>query len=190
MKNNAILLFLCTLPVLLLCGCGAGAKAPSQAETGGEPLDLTAFSFQHTASSMDGCFCLQLTREEDGTHLYAEEQFSGGRVVDTMIDDSALEELGALAGRCGVAGWDGFDKRSKRGADGGTFTLNLTLSDGSTVSAHGSNRFPDHYAEVFSAVKELYTGFMEAYAPLEEQAESGAVTDHQDSDAAEGGNAP
>ena len=160
MRPITILLLVCT--GLALCGCGAAS--PAQLETGGDPLEITAFSFYHTASSTDGCYSLTLTREESGTHLYAEELFSGGRIADAMLADDALEQLGELAGTYRVDHWDGFDKNNKRVMDGSTFTLSITCSDGTTISAHGNNAFPENYADVSAEIRTLYDELMAQYA--------------------------
>ena len=159
---------LCAGLLLLLCSCGAGPDAPTQAETGGEPLEITSFYFSHTASSTDGCWCLQLTLEESETHLHAEELFSGGRIVDTMIEDDVLEQLGEVMGAYHVDRWDGFDKKNKHVMDGSNFHLSITLADESTISAHGSNSFPENYSDVSSAILTLYYELMEQYAPSED----------------------
>ena len=140
---------LCAGLILLLCSCGAGPDAPTQAETGGKPLEITSFYFSHTASSTDGCWCLQLTLEESGTHLHAEELFFGGRIVDTMIEDNVLEQLGEVMGAYHVDRWDGFDKKNKHVMD-------------------GSNSFPENYSDVSSAILNLYYELMEQYAPSED----------------------
>ena len=161
-----ILLPLMAAGLVLLCACGGG-KEPAPPEIGGEPLDITSFYFSHSASVMDDCYCLKVTRSEEGTHLYAEELFSGGRIVDTVIDDSVPEQLGELSGTYHLDQWDGFDKSSSAVSDGSGFTLEITLADGSTISAHGSNRFPAYYSEVSSAIRALCTELMEQYADSE-----------------------
>lgn len=161
MKTNLILLLLCGGLVLLLAGCGAAH--PDQTEEPGEPLDITAFSFYHTASFAGDCFALTLTREDTGIHLYAEELFSGGRIADTAIESDALERLGELAGTHHLLRWDGFDKNKKHASDGSSFTLSLTLSDGTAVSAHGNNAFPENYADVYAAIRALYDEVMEEH---------------------------
>ena len=167
----ALVLALC----LLLCGCGA-VKAPSpagsaQGEVEGEPLDLSAFSFYHTASLADACFRLEVKREGEEIRLYAEELFINGRIVDTSVGEETLEQLETLSGKYGLDRWDGFDKSKKRAADGSTFTLSMTLSDGTTVSAHGNNAYPENYAEAAREIKTLYAEVMERYANTETEGE-------------------
>lgn len=148
--------------LVLLCACGG--KEPEQPEAGGPPMEITAFSFYHTASWAEDCYCLELTREEDGVRLYAEELFSGGRVAETMVDGDVLEQLGELAGTYHLEDWNGFQESDSHVLDGSSFSLDITLADASTISAHGNNSFPRHYSEVSSAVRVLYDDLMNRYA--------------------------
>lgn len=167
MKSNLLRIIL-LLGLALLCGCTANhpTNSPQQTEIepGGEPMDITAFSFQHGASLADECYLFKLTKDGDSVRLYAEELFSGGRIVDTMIEDDVLDQLGELMGTYHVDRWDGFDKNNKHVMDGSSFTLSVTLADGSTISAHGSNAFPDNYSEVSDAIRTMYETFTEQYA--------------------------
>ena len=131
-------------------------------------MDIKEFSFYHTATQATDCYRFELSSADGDVHLHAEELFLNGRVADTTVDENLLEQLGKLAGELGVAAWDGFDKSSKRGSDGSTFTLNITLADGSTISAHGSNRFPDNYSLLHSELEALYRELIELYGVCSE----------------------
>ena len=167
MKYTRIILA-AILGLALLAGCAAN----NVTDAGGAPMDIKSFSFHHTASNAEECFRFELSMEEDGVRLYAEELFISGRVAEATLEAAQLDRLCELAGELGVAKWDGFDKASKRGSDGSTFTLNITLTDGSTVYAHGSNRFPDNYSELYSAVQEMYKKLMEQYGIYNEGADA------------------
>ena len=161
MKQN-ILLALFAAGMALLCACG-GEPEPAQPESEGEPMEIAAFSFYHTASWTGDCYCLELKREADGVHLYAEVLFSGGRIADAAIPDDVLKQVEELAGTYRVERWDGFDKSSKHVMDGSSFELYITLADGSTLSARGNNKFPEGYSEVSSAIRTLYNELMEQH---------------------------
>jgi len=167
--KHHILFLIPAVCLALLCACGAG-KGHKQPEPAAEPLpslEIKQFSFMHTASYMKGCFRLELTREEDGTHLYAEELFSGGRIADAKIGNDVLDRICELAGEYRVDLWDGFDENAKNVQDGSNFALDITLADGSTISARGSNRFPAYYSEVSSEIRTLYGELMQLYADSE-----------------------
>lgn len=179
MKSNVIIVLLCVSLVLLLSSCGAVNKpAPNvpaqsnQSEAGGDALDMISFSFHHSSSFANGCYRLEITREEGGTHIDAEELFSGGRIADAVIEEDVLAQLGRLAATYRVDLWNGFDKSRKNVADGSAFSLRITLSDGNTISAHGDNAFPDRYADVSSAIRMLYDDLMEQYGLHEDEREA------------------
>lgn len=161
-----LLLPLVAAGLVLLCACGA-QKEPPQTEAETEVSEIVSFSFCHTTSWAEDCYRLDLTRDGDGVHLHAEELFSGGRVVDTMTDDAAMARLEELADTYSLDQWNGFDKSGKHVTDGSTFTLNITRADGSTVSAHGNNRFPERYSEFAPAIRALYDELMQRYADRE-----------------------
>ena len=148
---------------VLLVGCAGTAQPESE----GEALEITSFSFRRTASYADGCYRFCVAREEGGVRLYAEELFLGGRVADTMIGEEILKRLGELAGTYHVDRWDGFDKSKSAVNDGSSFTLEITLADGSTISAHGNNSFPEYYPEFSAAVEQLHSELMEQYGVQE-----------------------
>ena len=172
MKTNTISAALCAVLLLLLCGCSATQEPSSEAKAGGEPMDITVFSFSHTASNAEECYRFQVSREGDEVRLYAEELFYGGRVADTAIDAAVLEQLCVLAGTYGVAGWDGFDKTKRNVRDGSNFALEILLEDGSTVSASGSNAFPENYAEVHGEIRALYKELMEEHGVSQSEPQS------------------
>lgn len=161
--KRATTLFSLIVLFALLSGCGSTKNL-----SGGAPMDIKEFSFRHTASEATNCYRFELKRSEGEVHLYAEELFYNGRIVDTAVDENLLARIGELAGTLGVADWDGFDKTAKRGSDGSSFTLNITLTDGSTISAHGSNRFPDNYSLLYAEVNALYVELMELYGTYTE----------------------
>ena len=143
-------------------------KGQNEPEIGGAPMDITSFSFHCTTSYADGCYRLTLERTEEGVLLHGEDLFLGGRMAEAMIEEDILNRLGELAGYYCIDRWDGFDKNKKNVSDGSAFTLNMTLADGVAVSAHGSNVFPDYYAEVSSQIREIYDELMEQYATAQQ----------------------
>ena len=183
MKGH-ILLWLLPAGLLLLLLLGCGAKKPGKGSVTppeeGEPLELTSFSFWHTASFANDCYQFTVTRQESGCLLSAEELFSGGRVAEAVaVEPSVLEQLGTVAGKYRVDLWDGFDENNKHVMDGSSFTLEMTLSDGRTVTARGNNCFPDRYSEVYSELHPLYESLMERYCP-DEEPQDGITTKTQD----------
>lgn len=87
---------------------------------------------------------------DDGYALFAD----GTEYAATEDDVNALYGVFAAYD---VASWDGFDGENPGVLDGEGFTLEVLLSDGTYVYAHGSNAFPENY----HAVMDEWTGILE-----------------------------
>jgi len=170
------LIFLCIL-MIAICGCGK-KEEPEEMQMMEEPremqmmeepreMEITSFSFTHTGSSTEQCFLYSAEQTEDGIRLYTEELFSGGLIVDMIVDEPILEHLGEIAGKYRLDRWDGFDKSDKHVMDGTRFSLSVTLADGKTISAHGSNSFPDGYGDAKQEICELFEEIIDKYANQE-----------------------
>ena len=121
MKVYMILLLL--FLAIFACACSAGkpSEPPRETPPGGDPMDIASFSFRHSASMADECYRFTVTKKDDGTYLYAEEQFSGGRIADTLIEEPVLTQLGEMAGAYRIDLWNGFDKSAENVLDGSGF---------------------------------------------------------------------
>lgn len=65
----------------------------------------------------------------------------------TFEDPQGLVELEKIVEECNVRKWNGFSKTARGVLDGEGFSLYLKYSDGTTVSASGSNAFPKGYGD-------------------------------------------
>lgn len=145
---------------LLLAGC-KGEKAP---EVSGEPKEITSFRFTHRGSDTSQCFVYAMEASSEGVRFYTEGLYSGGPVVDCTVEALALSQLEVLARNHRLDRWDGFSKKASNVSDGTDFALSILYADGSAVSAEGSNRFPDGFAETKEAICELFAYWMERCA--------------------------
>lgn len=158
--------------MMILCGCRKKAdleQLPEEIPLQGETMEITLFSFTHTGMSAEECFLYSAEQTEDGIRIYTEELFSGGLIVDTIVDEPVLEQLGEIVGKYRLDRWDGFDKSNKHVVDGNNFSLSVTLADGKTISAHGSNRFPDGYGDAKQEICELFEDLIDKYANWESE---------------------
>ena len=162
------LLFVLIL-MIALCGCSKKAELLEEVQAQGETMEITLFSFTHTGMSTEECFLYSAEQTEDGIRLYTEELFSGGLIVDTIVDEPVLEQLGEIAGKYRLDRWDGFDKNNKHVMDGNNFSLSVTLADGKTILAHGNNSFPDGYGDAKQEICELFEDLIDKYANRESE---------------------
>ena len=68
--------------------------------------------------------------------------------------DMLCEKLEQL----GVRKWNGFSGSNPNVLDGEMFSLEIELEDGSLISAHGSNAYPDNYQKFEKCLYELAHG--------------------------------
>ena len=71
------------------------------------------------------------------------------------IGPETVEALALIITKYDIAGWNGFHENNPYVLDGEDFSLEYTLADGTVVSAHGSNEFPDHYHAATGEIIEL-----------------------------------
>lgn len=65
-------------------------------------------------------------------------------------------ELGQVVSDCGMEGWNGVYSTEYEVLDGECFSLELEFADGVTVSASGSNAFPEGYDEATGAMDDIF----------------------------------
>lgn len=73
---------------------------------------------------------------------------------EEVLDSAFMEGLGRIVAACDVAQWNGFDERDDDILDGSSFSLDVTLADGSTIRARGYNAWPENY-DVFLGMLRL-----------------------------------
>ena len=74
------------------------------------------------------------------------------------------EEVTALAEILGdLSAWDGFSEDNPNMLDGESFRLNIAYVDGVSVTARGSNAFPEGYFKVKSAIRDFFFNLMDQY---------------------------
>ena len=157
--KNILQSLLALLLVAGLCACGMIKGGGQEDGT----VEFVSFSFTHTGMSTDECYLYSVQQTEEGVRLYTEELFSGGQIVDTVIDEPVLEQLSGIAEKYRMIRWDGFDKKNRRVSDGSRFVLSAELSDGRTISASGSNKFPEGYADAEQEIRTLFEDLIGKY---------------------------
>jgi len=156
-KNKLLLLAVMLMGILtFFTGC---ATKPLS-----EPLELTAFTWQHRGSHTGLIYSYTAERTEAGARLLLSLN-AGSRELDMLVDEDVLGQLGAIAAEHRLDRWDGFDKSDRRAMDGTGFTLAMTTAEGETIEAHGSNAFPKGYTEAKAAIEGVFEGFVDTDMP-------------------------
>ncbi|MCR5093975.1 MAG: hypothetical protein K6B72_08380 [Lachnospiraceae bacterium] len=117
-------------------------------------------------------------------YAYEAERASDGSVdvmvkVDGMSQDDAphftedeafLDSIVRILSDNHVEKWDGFDGSAQDVLDGDSFSMNVRLTDGQTIGAHGYEKYPEGYGSVCGALDALFMDLYESEFPNKEKA--------------------
>lgn len=120
-----------------------------------EPLAIESLSYLHAGTSMDDVYEYRAQRGEESCTVSVAYDYLGLSFEDDAADPSFMDQLG-LAAACDVASWDGFSETDGHALDGESFSLSVTLADGTTVQAQGSNAAPAGHGSFASMLCLLY----------------------------------
>lgn len=127
-----------------------------------EDIAITALCFHRFSTAMEPYYIMR--PEEDGIHWYVsrdeEDPASGYMASNVITDASPAEAFSKALIDAGVLKWDGYSRskplpRGLLDGDNG-FSLKLTLSDGSTLEARGSNIYPSNYSEIQALIYDTF----------------------------------
>ncbi|MBQ8954266.1 MAG: hypothetical protein IJ048_09130 [Clostridia bacterium] len=90
--------------------------------------------------------------------LQGEYQVSVNGKDFQKLDASVVDALYQVFEAYDLAQWDGFNEAREGVLDGEGFWLDITLTDGTSVHAHGSNAFPERYFEAVGEMQEILDG--------------------------------
>jgi len=91
----------------------------------------------------------RITLWQDGYHVSVNEG------ADQRIDSEAVDALMRIVDEYDLARWDGFDESEDFVLDGEGFWLEIRMTDGTGITAHGDNVFPEHYFEAIGSIQEI-----------------------------------
>lgn len=98
----------------------------------------------------------------DGPWLYNDEiKREDCQLSQGIGTDRDYRKVAETLSRLGVEKWNGYSGSDPNVLDGESFSLEIILSDGRTINAHGCNAYPKHYKEFFDCLDEAVNGPME-----------------------------
>lgn len=129
-----------------------------------EDAAVESFAFHHSGMSTFDIWSYTVeTDEATGEMTVNCDLYCGAHTHSLPADEEFLQELTALIADHDLRAWNGFDKTDKRVLDGSGFDLNIGFAGGATITASGSNRFPDGYAGADDAIEALFLGYLEKH---------------------------
>lgn len=150
--------------VVILCLKMSGVHGSNPPETenpkkNAEPLDFQSFTIKENNSSAI-VEVMSAEKTEDGIRLVRSyENMSDDEITvirEINGDAGLLADVQKTLGEYGVEAWDGFyGKNPPDVLDGTSMSFECTMSDGSIISASGSNNFPENYGAVYSYIFDI-----------------------------------
>ena len=163
-RQAVMVLVLVLVLVMLLTGCSNGLFGGKTEKPLEQPLEITEFTY--SVSGMSDSFTATFAPAGNGgTHVTAEAGY-GSYTMDEVLEEDYMTRLGQLAAQYRMDKWDGFDKADKRVLDGEQFELHITLADGKTIRASGSNAYPKNFHEPMSEVRALIDQLIRTYSNM------------------------
>lgn len=141
---------------LALLAVGAaltGAFGQTRPDTAPKETDtpLTYISFSHSGSSIDQCFSYAAYMD-DGVMLADFCLYGAEEITGVPLDADEAQAVLALPTQADFLLWDGFHRTSRDMLDGDSFSLTMRFADGTSLSASGSNAYPEGYQAGYSAI--------------------------------------
>ena len=135
---------------LAMPGCTRTPKASSVPIT-----EVQKISFSQQGMARAAITNRIIRRTDQGAEIVLE--LWDGEEPDSVYptDASVLQEARELLETYDVGSWNGFKGSNRAVLDGESFGFYVEFTDGSTISAYGTNSFPPHYREVYSALWDL-----------------------------------
>lgn len=102
-----------------------------------------------------------LTKSDDG--LYTKASISDrGLELEGDLPRTLLDDLQNVLQLNDVAAWDGFHETDPNVLDGEGFSFYAVYTDGMTISASGSNAFPENYSVVAPLLDDMMQPYIDA----------------------------
>lgn len=143
---------------LALPGCARTPKTPAVPIT-----EVQQISFSKQGMARTAITNRTIRRTDQGAEIVLE--LWDGEEPDSVYpaDASILQEARELLETYDAGNWNGFKGSNRAVLDGESFGFYVEFTDGSTISAYGTNSFPPHYQEVYSVLWDLTAPAQEAY---------------------------
>lgn len=142
---------------LALPGCARTPKTPAVPIT-----EVQQISFSQQGMARTAITDRTIRRTTKGAEIVLELWEGEEPEYVFPTDSSVLEDVRTILETCDVGSWNGFKGSSRMALDGESFGFYVEFTDGSTIIAYGTNSFPPHYQEVYSALWDLTAPAQEA----------------------------
>ena len=153
-----VVLLLAVALMLGFCGCGPKTK-PIEGFADKEPV---SFTYTHHGTHAGHFYAYTVTATDAGERF--EVELGMHNTADVVVEEPLLQPLMDVMVRWDVGAWNGFAEVDATALDGEGFSLNVTFADGTVLTAHGSNAWPENYGAVETEILALLRPLAAKYA--------------------------
>lgn len=160
----------------LLSGCNVKNKVLEKAglpyHTVGKAVPITEIeriSFTENTTAIPAIMVTGINRTANGASILIDIDYQRKEIA-YPVDAEILDKVQAILEKYDVGKWNGYSGYNPMALDGSSFALFVQFTDGSSLSAQGTNNFPDNYSNVRREFNSLTS---EAIAPWQEEYEAG-----------------
>ena len=143
-----------------MIGCGnsgysgtKGGKTKYQ-DVKTDVVELTVYYYSDTPPVAD-----VFVKNEDGSY-FKEEAFKESKEL-IPVSEEIFNRINEWVDEYNIKSWDGYNMTQENVMDGGGFGLTITLATGETISAHGSNAYPEGYRDANKSLESIIAEALE-----------------------------
>lgn len=137
----------------MLCACAPVAGVSSSPA-------VESFCFSRASESVEQARSYRIAETARGRFAWIE--LYGYYYLVLPVTDGEMDAFSDLVEELGLADWDGFSESDPDALDGEHFSLSAAFSDGSALTACGSNRFPADYWDAAARIESFFQSLMES----------------------------
>ncbi len=125
---------------------------------------VTGFSYNFDGTIGGNNFSYSVRKQKDGKIVlkYESMEYDEYGEMTREMDQAFLDSLDALYKKHNICRWEGYNKYNSYVCDGDGFSLSFSFADGKSMSAHGSNCYPEGYREFETEMDALFAPIVEA----------------------------
>ena len=151
MRKQILICFLLFLAAALLGGC--------QRKRLKDGVLIESFSYETVGTAMGSETALSIVRD-DGGFTVTERFANGATVRKAYVGQTVGAQATDILRAHNVLSWNGFAKSDPHMLDGTSFSLSIAFSDGTAISARGTNSYPKGLSAAVKEIRDLLDRFL------------------------------
>ena len=155
MKNNSFIIVITAIILLVIIGgvLILSFNINKKVEIG----DIKSFKFHYTRGyAMNSYVNYNIDCNDKCLATIKPYEVPEKEAIQLEIDNKFLKKIETILQKYDVGKWNGFDKTDKNVLDGNSFSLNVSFTNNTRISASGYMKWPKNYKEVRDELDSLF----------------------------------